>query len=62
MCLRNLATGEEICRYDPGTLGPHTALIMCRIARAGNGWSISSINGSDHTARDFGSLVPELQM
>ena len=56
-------SGAEICRYVPATKGSHTALFVGRVARgtSGTDWHLSTIGEVDHTARDFGSLVPELK-
>ena len=59
--------GGEMARYEPALGGAHTAVFMCRIARnrqAGGqlaGWTIQTIGDFDHTARDFGTLVPEMK-
>ena len=46
----------------PASKGAHTALFMCRISRQpGGGWLLNTIGECDHTARDFGSLVPEIK-
>lgn len=52
----------ELCRYYPASKGPHTALFLCRIARNGGSWLMSTIGDVDHTARDFGTLIPEIKM
>ena len=44
--------------------GAHTALIMCRIARDSSShgrWLLTAIGDADHTARDWGSLIPEVK-
>jgi tellurium resistance protein TerZ len=62
------ASGEERCRFYPGTKGPHTALFLCRLTRVGRtgsaarDWTMQMIGDVDHTARDWGSLVPELRL
>ena len=49
-------------RYMPASKGAHTALFMCRISRQpGGAWLLNTIGECDHTARDFGSLVPEIK-
>ena len=54
--------------FYPAAKGPHTALIMCRIVRLGTtgnpqlDWTIQMIDGFDHTARDFGTLLPEMKL
>jgi stress response protein SCP2 len=61
MRLVDWKTGTERCRYYPGSVGAHTALFMCRLARSGGGWTMQTIGGTDHTARDWGTLVPEIK-
>jgi tellurium resistance protein TerZ len=63
MRLVDWRTGAELCRYIPAMLGAHTALFMCRIARAQPqaAWKLSMIGEHDHTARDWGTLVPEIK-
>ena len=62
MRLVDWTSGEEMCRYYPAMSGAHTALFMCRIARASPqaAWKMSTIGDVDHTARDWGTLVPEV--
>jgi len=64
MRLVDMQTGIEKCRFYPGTGGPHTAVFLGRIARtsASAPWSLQAIGEYDHTARDWGTLVPEVQM
>ena len=61
MRLVDWTTGTERARYYPATSGAHTALFMCRLARTGSTWSLQTIGGTDHTARDWGTLVPEIK-
>ena len=62
MRLMDWSSGRELCRYMPASKGAHTALFMCRISRQpGGGWMLNTIGECDHTARDFGSLVPEIK-
>ena len=68
MRLLEYTTGEERCRYHPAVFGDHTALFMCRVARIGNtglagaDFCLQSIGETDRTARDWGTLVPEIKM
>jgi len=68
MRLTDWSTGAERARFYPAAKGAHTALIMCRIVRmstSGNAsldWTIQIIDSFDHTARDFGTLVPEMKL
>jgi tellurium resistance protein TerZ len=58
-------TKAGICRFLPSDLGEsHTAVVFVRIARYGgshNEWSITPITECIESARDFGSLIPELK-
>lgn len=63
MRLVDWGSGVEMCRYVPASKGAHTALFVARVARGmgGTDWQLSTIGEVDHTARDFGSLVPEIK-
>ena len=54
-------SGIERVRFVPAMAGAHTAIFMARLARNGQGWKLTTIGDMDHTARDWGSLVPELR-
>ena len=60
-------TGNRLCRFVPALSGDHTAMFLMRLARPGGGvgasssWALSVIEDTDHTARDFGSLIPEIK-
>merc|ERR1712045_398818 len=43
-------------------MGEHTAMFLMRLMRdeVGN-WKMTIIEDTDHTARDFGSLIPEIK-
>jgi len=64
MRLVDWKSGAEKCRFYPGTGGAHTAVFLGRIAREqpGSPWALQAIGEYDHTARDWGTLVPEMQM
>ena len=64
MRLVDWKSGTELCRYMPAMSGAHTALFMCRITRASPqaAWKMSTIGEVDHTARDWGTLVPEVSL
>ena len=51
-------------RFSPATKGPHTALFLARIARKAPDapWHLQAMGDIDHTARDWGTLVPECKM
>lgn len=55
-------SGAELCRFVPAMKGAHTALLMARVARHGGGWVLSAIGEVDHTARDWGTLLPEFRL
>jgi len=55
------ASGVELCRYVPALKGAHTAIFMARVSRDGPQWKLAAIGEVDHTARDFGSLIPEIK-
>lgn len=50
-------TGQEIARYDLSGSGGHTAQIMAKVARDGQGWSMTAI-GATATGRTFQHLLP----
>jgi len=54
-------TGVEMSRFMPALKGQQTALFVLRLARDKIGWALSVIGDVDHTARDFGTLVPEIK-
>jgi len=52
----------DLCRFVPTFAGSHTSMFLMRIARDGPGvWKMTIIEDTDHTARDFGSLIPEIK-
>ena len=56
-------SGSLLSNFYPAVSGDHTALFLLRISRDldGNSWTMSIIGDTDHTARDFGSLIPEIK-
>ncbi|KAL1512166.1 hypothetical protein AB1Y20_005432 [Prymnesium parvum] len=54
-------SGVERVRFMPAMGGAHTALFMARLARDGKAWKLTTIGEFDHTARDWGSVMPELR-
>jgi tellurium resistance protein TerZ len=50
-------TGQEIARYDLSGGGPHTAQIMAKVSRDGQGWSMTAV-GVPATGRTFQQLLP----
>jgi tellurium resistance protein TerZ len=65
-CLRLVGCefGMELCRYYPAIAGTHTAFFMVRLSRmpdSREGWKLTIIGTSDPSARDFGSLIPEIK-
>ena len=57
-------TGSETCRFMPAMSGPHTALFLARVARKTPDapWYLQAMGEFDHTARDWGTLIPEVKM
>ena len=57
-------SGREEARFEPARAGAHTALFFGRLARPSPNepWTMQAIGASDNTARDWGTLVPEVQM
>uniref|UniRef100_A0A7S4M701 C2 domain-containing protein n=1 Tax=Odontella aurita TaxID=265563 RepID=A0A7S4M701_9STRA len=56
--------GTAICRFVPAMAGDHTALFLMRLARKPENnaeWALSIIEDTDATARDFGTLIPEIK-
>jgi tellurium resistance protein TerZ len=49
----------EIARYDLTGSGRHTAQIMAKLTREGNGWSMTAI-GSPASGRTFEDLLPSV--
>jgi len=64
MRLVDWATGAELCRYTPAMEGKHTAMFVGRLGRAAPQapWHLQAMGEMDHTARDWGTLVPEVKM
>jgi len=54
-------SGVERCRYVPAMAGAHTAVFLARLARKDKGWVMTAIGDVDHTARDWGTVVPEIK-
>ena len=61
------ASGVGLFAFRPAYEGSNTALFCMRISRSfkkgkfGKAWSLSTIGDVDITARDFGSLIPEIK-
>ncbi|WP_433478162.1 TerD family protein [Spirillospora sp. CA-142024] len=51
------STGQEIARYDLSGAGQHSAQIMAKVSRDGQGWSMTAI-GATATGRTFQHLLP----
>jgi tellurium resistance protein TerZ len=49
----------EIARYDLTGSGPHTAQVMAKVARDGDGWSMTAI-GAAASGRTFADLLPTI--
>jgi tellurium resistance protein TerZ len=50
-------TGSELARYDLSESGRHTSQIMAKVARDGDGWSMTAI-GAAASGRTIRDLVP----
>lgn len=50
-------TGQELARYELSGGGGHTAQIMAKVSRDGQGWSMTAI-GVPATGRTFQQLLP----
>lgn len=57
-------TNTAICNFFPSKLGDRTAMFLARLARSKHDdskWLFTPIEDADRTARDFGSLIPEIK-
>jgi len=50
---------SEIARYDLTGTGPHTAQVMAKVARDGQGWSMTAL-GNAASGRTFHDLLPAI--
>jgi len=53
-----------ICNFRPSVGGDFTSMFLMRLARDrsnAGGWIMTIIEDFDHTARDFGALIPEIK-
>ncbi|MCW2904292.1 MAG: stress protein [Streptosporangiaceae bacterium] len=50
-------TGQELARYDLSGGGPHTAQIMAKVSRDGQGWSMTAI-GVPASGKTFKQMLP----
>lgn len=59
----NSATNCTLCNFTPSLVGDNTAMFLMRIMRQDSGcdWKMTMIEDTDHTARDFGTLIPEIK-
>eukprot|EP00985_Skeletonema_marinoi_P026121 scaffold19952_cov105-Skeletonema_marinoi.AAC.2 len=61
------SSGIGLCAFRPAYEGENTALFCMRISRSfkkgrfGKAWSLSTIGDVDPSARDFGTLIPEIK-
>jgi tellurium resistance protein TerZ len=58
--LVNLETNEEMARYNLSCQGNHTAQVMAKVQRAGDGWEMTAIGENAH-GRTFDKLLPAMQ-
>jgi len=56
-------SATPLCRFIPGFGENYTAMFLMRVTREQRreNWSMSIIEDMDQTARDFGSLIPEIK-
>mmetsp|Transcript_7062 Transcript_7062/g.8171 ORF Transcript_7062/g.8171 Transcript_7062/m.8171 type:complete len:554 (+) Transcript_7062:47-1708(+) len=60
--IREMNGQSDIMRFTPTFSGQNSSMFLCRIARTDTGgWRMTIIEDTDHTARDFGSLIPEIK-
>lgn len=52
-------TGTEIARFQLSGSGPHTAQVMAKVIREGEGWAMSAI-GATANGRTFRDLLPAI--
>ncbi|MEU7639952.1 MULTISPECIES: TerD family protein [unclassified Streptomyces] len=53
-------TGQELARYTLTGGGDHTAQVMCKVHRSGDGWQLTAI-GEPAAGRTFEDLVPAIR-
>lgn len=53
------ADGSEVARYELTSTGPHTAQIMAKLSRDGQGWAMTAI-GAPAAGRTFHDLLPTI--
>lgn len=54
-------SGYRLCHFIPALTGAQTSMFLMRIARQGSSWVLSIIGDTTPSARDFGSLIPEIK-
>mmetsp|Transcript_8383 Transcript_8383/g.12612 ORF Transcript_8383/g.12612 Transcript_8383/m.12612 type:complete len:610 (+) Transcript_8383:113-1942(+) len=61
--VENCDTRCTLCHFTPSIVGDNTAMFLMRFLREDDGysWVMTIIEDTDHTARDFGTLIPELK-
>jgi len=62
--ITDMGSHTSLGNFIPSLVGGHTALFLVRISRSQNqqrGWAFTIIGETDATARDFGSLIPEIK-
>jgi len=57
----NTKSKTLLCQFLPGLGEDHTAMFLMRVTRNRDDWTMTIIEDMDHTARDFGSLIPEIK-
>ena len=53
-------TGAEVARYELGTHGGHTAMVMAKLYRHGGGWKMHAIGETAH-GRTFQEILPAIE-
>lgn len=60
--VENVTTKCVLCNFTPSLVGDNTAMFLMRLLRKEDGsWIMTIIEDTDHTARDFGTLIPEVK-
>ncbi len=60
--VENFTTKCTLCNFTPSLVGDNTAMFLMRLLRNDDGdWMMTIIEDTDHTARDFGTLIPEVK-
>lgn len=55
------SSNASLCHFTPGLGEAHTAMFLMRVTREHQNWTMSIIEDTNHTARDVGTLIPEIK-